>query len=281
MNELKPDLSLALCQMAVGLSKEDNLAKAEDMVNTAAGGGAELVCLPEMFNCPYENSWFVRFAEDQDGPSFRALSQMARKNGVYLIGGSVPEKGPGGKIYNTSYCFDPRGELIGKHRKIFLFDIDVEGEFSFKESDTLSPGDSLTLLDTPWGKIGVAICFDLRFPELFRAMALAGARLIAAPGAFSMSTGPYHWELSFRMRAVDNQVFMAAPAPARDEKGIYVSFANSLVADPWGEVLGRLGTEEAILFQKIDFSRLDKVRRELPLLSLLEKKKAQGFFAGL
>jgi predicted amidohydrolase len=277
-------MTLALCQTAVGLSKEENLDQAAAFVRRAAGDGAALVCLPEMFNCPYENSWFVRFAENQDGPSFERLARMARENGVYLIGGSVPEREAGDKekIYNTSYCFDPAGQLLAKHRKAFLFDIDVkEAGFSFKESDTLKAGEGMSLFDSPWGKIGVAICFDIRFPELFRAMAGAGAVLIAVPGAFSMATGPDHWSLSLRMRAVDNQVFTAGIAPARDEGGVYVSYAHSLAADPWGRVLNELGTEPGVLLQEIDFSVLEKTRTQLPLLSLYQKKKAEGFFEGL
>ncbi|MDR1894320.1 MAG: carbon-nitrogen hydrolase family protein [Spirochaetales bacterium] len=267
-------LSLGLCQTRTAISKEDNLREAADSVRRAAKAGARLVCLPEMFSCPYENSFFVRYAEPAGGQTFEALSDMARKNGVYLIGGSAPEQGEGGAIYNTSYCFDPRGEPAARHRKIFLFDVDLgPGGFRFAESDTLKAGDEITLFDSPWGKIGVAICFDLRFPELFRAMACRGAVLAVLPGAFSMATGPEHWRLSLRMRAVDNQVFTAGISPARDRRGVYVSYAHSLICDPWGRVLGELGGRRGILLRELDITLVEKIRRELPLLRLFNDKK--------
>jgi len=280
---MKP-LSLALCQMTVTDSKEANLRKAEAMVRRAAGAGADMAVLPEMFSCPYDNAWFPRFAEPEDGPSVERLSKLARETGLYLIGGSIPESAedPSGetRLYNTSFSFDPAGKLIGKHRKIHLFDIDVKGGVKFRESDTLSPGKTPTLLETPWGRIGVAICFDIRFPELFRTMTLAGAWLAVVPAAFNMTTGPAHWELSFRMRAVDNQFFTAGAAPARDEKAGYVSYGNSLISDPWGRILGRLEGEEDLLIRELDPALTVSIREQLPLLSTLEKKRREAEGAG-
>ncbi|MBI9104795.1 MAG: carbon-nitrogen hydrolase family protein [Spirochaetales bacterium] len=265
-------LTLALCQTAVTADKEKNILNAEDDIAKAARMGADLAVLPEMFNCPYENSWFLKFAEPEGGSTYTRLSKLARKSGIILVGGSIPEVDDEGKIYNTSYSFNPRGELIGKHRKAHLFDIDIKGGQKFRESDTLSPGEKVTVIDTEFGKIGVAICFDIRFPELFRAMTLAGARLIIVPAAFNMTTGPAHWELTFRMRAVDNQVFMAGAAPARDESASYISYGNSIITNPWGEVISRLGPEEGILFQEINLEEVEEIREQLPLISSLKRE---------
>ena len=174
--------------------------------------------------------------------------------------------GCGDAIYNTCYVFDPQGTQQAKHRKVHLFDIDVAGGQRFFESDTLSPGQHYTLFDTPFGKVGVAICFDVRFAELFRILALEGARLIVVPAAFNMTTGPAHWELLFRARALDNQCFLAGCAPARDETAGYVSYAHSLVCDPWGRVQAQTGAAPELLICDIDFAQADAVRAQIPVL---------------
>lgn len=259
-------MKLALCQMPVTASLVQNHAVMQDYVRRAAAQGADVVCLPEMWACPYENSAFPKYAEREGGETWSCLQAAARENRVWLVGGSVPEQ-DGEHLYNTCYVFSPAGELLAKHRKVHLFDIDVPGGQRFMESDTLSPGDSLTIFDTPWGRVGVAICFDIRFAEWFRMMTLEGAKLILVPGAFNMTTGPAHWELSLRMRAVDNQCFAAGCAPARDEQASYVSYANSLLSDPWGNVVGRLGAEPGILMREIDLGYADAVRTQIPILS--------------
>ena len=264
--------TLALCQMKVSDDKEKNIMTAERMVREASEAGAALAVLPEMFSCPYDNAWFPRFAEPEGGPTYRRLSRLAGETGLFLIGGSVPERDDSGRIFNTSYSFNSSGSLLGKHRKVHLFDIDIRGGQKFRESDTLSPGADITVFDTEMGKIGVSICFDIRFPELFRAMVFKGAELIVVPAAFNMTTGPAHWEMTFRMRGVDNQVFMAGAAPARDESASYISYGNSIVTDPWGRVLARLGAEEGILYQEIDLREVYPVREQLPLLSSLKEE---------
>ena len=263
--------NIALLQSEVTDSKEKNLQNAEKLLNDAADMGADLAVLPEMFICPYDNSRFAEFAEPADGPAVERLSDIASKTGLYLVAGTIPEQGESGEIYNTSFCFAPDGNLIGRHRKIHLFDIDIEDGISFRESDALSPGETATVIETPWGKIGVAICFDIRFAELFRLMADEGAHTVVVPAAFNMTTGPAHWELTFRMRAVDNQVFMAGCAPARDKGAGYVSWAHSLITDPWGRVLGSLGTSEEILLHEIDTEYADNIRKQLPILSGVKK----------
>ena len=216
-------------------------------------------------------SVFLSLPKPNTARPFSVCPILLKKHNVYFIAGTVPEIDSDGRIYNTSYSFSSRGELIGKHRKIHLFDIDVPGRITFKESEVLSPGNNVTILETPWGKIGVAICFDIRFAELFRFMALEGAHTVIVPAAFNMTTGPAHWELTFRMRAVDNQLFMAGCAPARNRDAGYISWANSIITDPWGRVLDRLETDEAILMHEIDSSYAEEIRSQLPILSGVKK----------
>lgn len=204
-------MKVALIQMQVASSPAENLQTARTHLKDAAAGGADIAVLPEMFCCPYETPNFPRFAQKEGGEIWQALSDMAKENGLYLVAGSVPED-DGGKTYNTSYVFDPEGKCIAKHRKVHLFDIDVKGGQRFMESETLTAGDSLTTFDTPWGKMGLCICYDIRFPEWMRLMALEGAKAVFIPAAFNMTTGPAHWELSFRARAwITRFISLAAP----------------------------------------------------------------------
>ena len=259
------DFQIALCQMKVGLDKTQNVKKAVKFIRKA-GEKADLVVLPEMFNCPYQTDQFPSYAEGADeSPTLKAVSRAARDSEVYLVAGSIPERDQD-HIYNTSFIYNPTGELIGRHRKLHLFDIAVPGQIQFKESDTLTPGDQVTVVDTDFGKLGVAICYDIRFPELARLMTLQGAQLLVFPGAFNLTTGPAHWEILSRTRALDNQVYLATCSPARDDEAPYVAYGHSLLADPWGEVVVQAGIGEEILYASIKASRVDEVRQELPLL---------------
>lgn len=258
-------MKIGLCQMLVGMDKAKNLEKALGMVEEAAGNGCDLVVLPEMFNCPYSNRYFRDYGEAEDGPTVEALSNAAEKHGIYLVGGSIPELADG-NVYNTSFSFDRKGKVIGKHRKVHLFDINVEGGISFQESKTLTAGKDLTIFDTEFCKVGVAICYDVRFMEWSRLMALAGAKLIILPAAFNMTTGPAHWDLTMRMRALDNQLYFAAASPARDMDGIYQAYGNSCIADPWGGFVAHADEKEGILYGELDLARVDKIRGELPIL---------------
>ncbi len=259
-------VKIALIQMKVVEEVELNLRCAGERVAEAAGRGAQIVVLPEMFCCPYTSKSFVKNQEPQGGRAWQALRRMAADSHVYLIGGSVPECDGEGHIYNTCFVFSPDGVQRAGHRKVHLFDIDVPGGQSFRESNTFTAGDEFTVIDTEYGRTGVEICFDIRFEEQTRLMALSGARMIFVPAAFNMTTGPAHWELLFRSRALDNQLYMFGCAPARDEKGAYVSYGNSIAVSPWGEVLGRLGADEGILYVEADMGRVDAVREQIPVL---------------
>lgn len=256
---------LAVCQLKVSADKADNIARAEKMVREAAAMGARVVTLPEMFNSPYQTVLFPSYAESYpDGETVRMLARVANEAGIILVGGSIPER-DGAFVYNTSFIFGPGGRLLGRHRKMHLFDVDLPG-LSIRESSTLGPGAEYTVVDAGFAKLGVCICFDVRFPELARLMTLAGAQVMVAPGAFNMITGPAHWELTMRARAVDNQFYVAAASPARDENDKYVAFGHSMIVDPWGEVLQKAGTDEEIIMAVINPARIDEVKGRLPLL---------------
>lgn len=256
---------IGLCQMKGSFDKKESMDIAERFIREAALNGAQVVSLPEMWNCPYSNDYFREYAEPADGETVRFMSQLASELGIYLIGGTIPEL-DGDKVYNTSFSFGKNGELIGRHRKVHLFDIDVKGGIRFMESETLTAGEDMTILDTEFGKIGVAICYDVRFPEWHRKMALAGAKLIVLPAAFNMTTGPVHWDLTMRARALDNQVYFAANSPARDEEGPYVAYGNSCISDPWGNFVAHADEKECILYGDIDFDYVEDIRKQLPLL---------------
>lgn len=265
----------ALIQSPVHREKQANLRKLEQYLESLDKEQPDLVVLGEMFACPYDTACFPEYAEREGEKTWRELSRLARQHRIYLAAGSVPEKDGRGRIYNTAYVFDREGRQIGKHRKVHLFDIQVEGGQHFKESDTLSPGEGYTVFDTEFGRVGICVCFDFRFPELARAMVLSGAKLILVPAAFNMTTGPAHWELMFRSRAVDNQCFTAGISTARDERSGYVAWGHTILVSPWGEVLGELEEKEGILIRDIDLGRADEVRRQLPLLAA-RREEAYG-----
>ncbi|WP_430886391.1 carbon-nitrogen hydrolase family protein [Fusibacter sp. JL216-2] len=258
-------MRIALCQMTVVDNKNTNLETASRMIKEASSKGADIVVLPEMFNCPYSNEHFHKYAEKENGYTFSQLSEWAAEHGLIIVGGSIPEKS-GAHVYNTSFVFNSNGQCLGKHRKAHLFDIDVPGGITFKESETLTAGNTSTVIDTEFGKMGLAICYDIRFPELFRKMVLEGAQFIIVPAAFNMTTGPAHWELTARARALDNQVFMALCSPARDDDGLYKAYGHTLVTSPWGDVIAALKESEGLLMVDIELEKEDEVRRNLPLL---------------
>lgn len=257
---------LAACQMKVAGNREENTAKALLMLERAAQGKADVAALPEMFNCPYGSGRFREYAQKaSESFSLKAVSEKAAELGIYVFAGSIPEEEEG-SVYNTCFAFGRDGGLIGRHRKLHLYDVHIEGGISFKESDTLAPGDDITVIETEFCRVGVGICYDLRFPELSRLMTLEGAEVLIFPGVFNTVTGAAHWELLVRTRAVDNQVCVAAISAARDDGSSYKAYGNSMVAGPWGNVISRAGDDEEIIFADVDLEEIARVRRELPLL---------------
>lgn len=262
---------LALCQLETLPEKVDTLDKAERMVREAAEKGADVVVLPEMFACPYARGYFERFAENADGESVHRMAYWAKEYGVLLVGGSIPER-DGDELYNTCFVFDRHGAVIAKHRKAHLFDVDIKGGVCFRESEFFAPGDDICVFDTEFGRMGVAICFDMRFPELIRAMAKRGAEVILVPAQFNTTTGPAHWELTIRMRAVDNEVFFAGASAARAKDFNYQCWGHSTVAGPFGEVLATSDETEQTVFCDIDLSEVGRVRQELPTFLRLREE---------
>ena len=259
-------IKIALCQMNVVDNKQKNILKATSMINEAASLNSNFIVLPEMFNCPYSNDKFVEYAEEENiSPTLDAISKLAKKHESYILAGSIPEK-EDSKIYNTSYLFDKKGMIIAKHRKMHLFDVDVKGRIYFKESDTLTPGNDFNVCECDFGKIGLGICYDVRFPQLAQINVQKGAEILFYPGAFNMTTGPAHWELLFRSRALDNQVFCIGVAPALNEDASYHSYGHSIVVNPWGEVVCQLGQKEELKIVEINLDEIKKVRDEIPVL---------------
>lgn len=259
-------MRIAVCQMRVIPDKMKNVRKAQEMLEYAATNGADMAVLPEMFNCPYDNAQFAAYSETlEESVTAAEISESAKNLGIYIIAGSIPER-QGDRVFNTSIAFDRKGNIIGIHRKVHLFDIDVPGKISFRESDTLAAGRQVTVFDTEFCKVGLAICFDMRFPELMRLMALKGASVIIVPAAFNMTTGPAHWELTSRMRAVDNQVFFVAASPARGEKPGYVAYGHSMVVSPWGDILKEADEKEQVLLADISLPEVERIRNQLPLM---------------
>ncbi|MEE3362819.1 MAG: carbon-nitrogen hydrolase family protein [Anaerovoracaceae bacterium] len=258
----------ALCQMHCTGSKEENIAHAGSMVRQAAQSGADIVCLPEIWPCLYGNEYFRPNAETEDGRLVSSMSGWAAENGIYLVGGTIPLL-RGGDMYNSCFVFGRDGSIIANHDKVHMFDIDVKGGQSFRESDVFTAGDHATTFETEYGTMGVEICFDVRFPELARMTALAGAKMIFFPAAFNMTTGPAHWHTNLKARALDNQVYVAACSPARDESAPYVDYGHSLVVSPWGDVTAEADETEQTVFAEIDMDRVEEVREQLPLLSAM------------
>ena len=258
-------MKVSLLQMKTAPTPEENIVKIREMLQKAKADGADIAVLPEMCCCPYENSAFVKYAMPWNSPFLTEMAEMAKEFGLYIVAGSIPLSSEG-KIYNASFVYNDKGECIAKHRKTHLFDINVPGGQYFMESDTFTAGKDVTTFHTPWGKMGLIICYDIRFPELSRLLALEGVQAIFVPAAFNMTTGPAHWEMSFRMRALDNQVFMIGCAPARDLESSYTAWGHSIVTDPWGAVIAQIDETEGILTVELDMTRVDTVRQQLPLL---------------
>lgn len=260
-------MKLAQLQRYVSANKEENLICLAKDLQKLKENDVDFVTTGEMFLCPYETSNFPTYAEPEGGESWKKLSALAKEHRIYLQAGSVPECDEEGHIYNTAYVFDRDGRQIAKHRKMHLFDIQVSNGQHFCESDTLTAGNTYTVFDTEFGRMGICICFDFRFPELARLMVQDGAQMLIVPAAFNMTTGPAHWEALFRSRAIDNQCFVAGTSVARDMNASYHAWGHTMVVSPWGGIVGELLENEDCLIREIDFSEVERVRQELPLLT--------------
>ena len=257
----------AAIQMSAGPDKAANLECAERLVRAAAARGAALVALPEVFNWRGKRTEQADAAETLDGQSLALMSRLARELRIHLLAGSVTEHAPNeSRCYNTSVLLGPDGGQIAVYRKIHLFDVDLPGRVTVRESDSKVGGAQIVTAPTPLGVIGLSICYDLRFPELYRRLTFAGARLIAVPSAFTFPTGEAHWEPLLRARAIENQVYVIAPAEFGPNIYGYSDYGNSMIVDPWGRVIARAADQEGVVLAPIDLDYQDRVRRELPAL---------------
>lgn len=286
-NALESSLRVALCQFPVTSNKEENHQTAQDYLARAAEKGAQLAVLPEIWNSPYATAAFPEYAEALPGigdseasssPSAAMLMDAAKKLGMWVVGGSIPERiveDGEEKIYNTCLVLNPDGVVVAKHRKVHLFDIDVPGGITFFESETLSPGQTVSHFSSPFGEIGVGICYDIRFPEFAMLMTQKHKCVILIyPGAFNMTTGPAHWELLQRGRALDNQCYVMTASPARTPEPEsteklkyphYTAWGHSTVVSPWGEVVATTDEKAGVVIADLDLSKVDEIRKSIPI----------------
>lgn len=259
---------VAAIQMLASPDRGANLKQAEEMVREAAANGAKVVALPEVFNWRGNREDEKEYAEPIDGPTARLMSHLADELGIYLLSGSFLEELPGSnKVYNTSLLFDSNGDLIACYRKIHLFDVQIEGQVSAMESETRQPGETTVVTETELCPMGLTICYDLRFPELYRALVSKGAQIIFVPSAFTAPTGKAHWEPLLRARAIENQVYIVAPNQTGKNPLSFATYGHSMVVDPWGRIVSQASDQAEVIVGEIDLDYLAKVRRELPALS--------------
>jgi deaminated glutathione amidase len=262
----------AVVQMTSTADVERNLAAAERLVDEAARRGARLVALPENFAYLRSEGEPVPEAQslesEDSSPWVQRLAAQARRLQVTVLLGSLPEKVPGEtRVYNTSVLLGPDGRRLARYRKIHLFDIDVPGLEHLKESRAVLPGSEAVVAETPCGPLGLSICYDLRFPELYRRLTRQGARMLAVPSAFTDRTGKDHWEVLLRARAVENLAYVLAPAQVGSHGQGRASHGHAMIVDPWGSILAQVADGEGVAIALLDFDRQDRLRRELPALS--------------
>lgn len=261
---------IALLQLKVGPNKAENIQNALTRIHSAVkDGGARVVALPECFNSPYGTQHFAQYSEEiPTGETSRSLSAVAKELGIYLIGGTIPEKVVAeNKIYNTCTVWSPDGSLMATYRKVHLFDINIPGGITFRESDVLTGGSKLAIIPIEGAKIGLGICYDIRFDELARLYRNQGCDMLIYPGAFNMKTGPLHWELLARARANDTQSYIATISPARDASAGYIAWGHSMVVDPWAKVVASAAEGEETVFADVVLETVDAVREQIPIFS--------------
>jgi len=261
-------LRVGVVQMNSTADLSANLDAARGLVEAAARQGAELIALPENFAFLRREGQPIPCAQGLDGEIVGTVRSLAQKLGVWILGGTFPEATVDSRVHNTSVLVSPEGDLAAIYRKIHLFDVDLRdsGGGTFTESAIVAPGDEVVVADTPLGRIGLSVCYDLRFPELYRAMADRGAEFIAVPSAFTPETGKDHWAVLLRARAIENQAFVLAPAQCGRHSEDRRSYGRSLIVDPWGTVLAQGTDRPGILIAECDRAYLAHVRDVLPAL---------------
>lgn len=255
----------ASVQMTSTDDRDANLAQAMDLVDRAAARGASFVALPENVDLIGPQGVKVAAAEPLDGPTFSSFRSKAIERRVWLLAGSIAEVSDlPGKARNTSVLFSPDGSIAAVYRKIHLFDVDLGNGPSFRESEVVEPGGEVVVADTDLARFGMTICYDLRFPELYRALVDRGAEVLLIPSAFTMQTGKDHWEVLIRARAIENTSWVIAPAQSGHHGGKRWSYGHAMIVDPWGTVVARCSDGPGLCIAEIDPEILERVRRELP-----------------
>lgn len=266
MSPMADVLRVAAVQMTSGGDKARNVAAAGDLVERAAAQGARLVVLPEKWPYMDDAAKLARQAEDLDGPSLETARGWARRFGVAVLAGSVSERIPDDdRTFNTSVLILPDGTVAAEYRKLHMFDVEVGGVV-YRESAGAKPGDDIVVGEALGRRIGMSVCYDLRFPELYRRLAVAGAEILTVPAAFTAATGKDHWEPLLRARAIENQAFVIAPNQIGTHANGTVSHGRSMIVDPWGVVLAQASDEETAIVADLDFALLARVRERLPAL---------------
>lgn len=263
---------VGLVQLDVGPDRDDNLARARKLCIRATGRGASVICLPELFHYMGSFKHPCQARETESGHSLEMLKDLAESKGVYIVAGSILERSGNGLPLNTTFMIDPRGRIVSRYSKMHLFDIEVPGKIRFRESGTMRPGRHVSVAKTPLGTFGFAICNDLRYPELFRRMALAGAEVIFVPAAFTKFTGRDHWLALTRVRAIENQCYVVAVNQSGQNINGVRFFGASLAVDPWGKVLTEAPSKgDAVRICEIDLESLKGFRKRLPALKKIRK----------
>ena len=265
---------IAAAQMDSSDNRQDNLRRMEKLAESAAENGADLILFPE--HADFLGKPMLPHAEPDDGMLAESLSRIASKYRLYLHCGSIPEYNPAGRPYNTSLFFDRTGKLVAKYRKLHLFEVDISDGPSVNESDLIEAGNEIVVADTDFGRIGFAICYDLRFPELFHALADKGAELILLPADFTATTGRDHWEVLLRARAIETACYVAA-ADQIGHKPDFTSYGHSMIIDPWGRILAEKKDREGLIYADFDTEVLAQVRSQMPSLKNARKDLWDSF----
>ena len=258
----------AAVQLTSTSDEEANWQSARELIERAAAQGARFIATPENTNYlgPHEEK--VRRAEPLDGRTCGRFAELARRLGVHLLLGSFNEKSDeSSRCYNTSVFFSPAGEILATYRKIHLFDVDVPGGVRFAESATCKPGTETAVVETPLGRFGLTICYDLRFAELYRRLADQGAEILLVPSAFTLATGKDHWEPLMRARAIENQCWVIAPAQhgRHDDQGLSHTWGHAMIVDPWGIPVATAADGPGLALAEIDLDRVARVRQAIPV----------------
>ncbi len=259
-------LKVACIQLTSGADLLENIEKVENLLKQAAESGAKFIFTPENSFLMEAGTKNHEIYKQEEHPAVIASSDMAKKYGVWLLIGSVAVAGSDNKNYNRSLLFNPAGEIAAQYDKIHLFDVEVGDGQTYRESAKMIAGDKAVIADMPFAKLGMTVCYDLRFPQLYRALAKAGANIITVPAAFTQVTGQAHWHVLLRARAIENACFIVAPAQTGTHAGGRKTYGHSLIINPWGEIIADAGTEEGIITAEIDLSEVAKIRANLPSL---------------